>query len=64
MLCCPLAPDRALDVVRAHRGEAAGAIVAALYRAVRDFAGEDDLADDVTSLVIKVMPAAGDLNGR
>jgi sigma-B regulation protein RsbU (phosphoserine phosphatase) len=56
-------PERALDVVRAHRGEPACRIVAAMYRAVRDFAGKDDLADDVTSVVIKVGPGAGGPEG-
>jgi serine phosphatase RsbU (regulator of sigma subunit) len=48
--------ERAIEVVRAHRGEPAGRIVEALHQAVRDFAGTDDLIDDVTSLVIKVDP--------
>ena len=51
--------DRALDVVRAHRDEPAGRIVEALHRAVRDFAGQEALADDVTSVVIKVDLDAG-----
>ena len=46
--------ERALDVVRAHRDEPAGRIVAALHQAVRDFVGKDELIDDVTSLVIRV----------
>ena len=55
--------DRAIDVVRAHRGEPAARIVEALHRAVRDFAGKDDLVDDVTSVVIKVGPGAGGAEG-
>lgn len=51
--------DRAIEVVLAHRDEPAGRIVEVLHRAVRDFAGRDDLADDVTSVVIKVVPDAG-----
>ncbi len=51
--------DRALEVVRAHHGEPAAAIVDALHQAVRDFAGKNVLADDVTSLVIKVGPDTG-----
>ncbi len=56
-------PDRAIDVVRAHRDEPAGRIVEALHRAVRDFAGRDDLGDDVTSVVIKVGPGPGGPEG-
>jgi serine phosphatase RsbU (regulator of sigma subunit) len=52
--------ERAIDVVRAHRGESASQIVEALHKAVRDFAGRDDLIDDVTSVVIKVTPGAGE----
>jgi serine phosphatase RsbU (regulator of sigma subunit) len=50
--------ERAIDVVRAHRCEPASQIVEALHKAVRDFAGTDDLIDDVTSVVIKVTPGA------
>ncbi len=46
--------ERAIDIVRSHRGESAAQIVAALHQAVRDFAGNKDLVDDVTSVVIKV----------
>ena len=56
--------ERALDVVRANSGEPAGRIVEALHRAVREFAGEDALADDVTSVVIKVGRRPAELNGR
>jgi phosphoserine phosphatase RsbU/P len=52
--------QRALDIVRAHRHEPPDRIVERLYRAVRDFAGEDDLTDDVTSVVIKVGPLTGE----
>ncbi len=48
--------ERALDVVRAHRGEPAGRIVEVLHQAVRDFAKNDSLGDDVTSVIIKVGP--------
>jgi phosphoserine phosphatase RsbU/P len=50
--------ERAIDVVRAHRGKPASQIVEALHKAVRDFAGTDDLIDDVTSVVIKVTQRA------
>jgi serine phosphatase RsbU (regulator of sigma subunit) len=56
--------ERAIDVVRAHSGEPAGRIVEALYRAVRNFTGKDELDDDVTSVVIKVGSGAAELNGR
>jgi phosphoserine phosphatase RsbU/P len=52
--------QRALDIVRARRHEPPDRIVEKLYRAVRDFAGEDDLTDDVTSVVIKVGPLTGE----
>jgi phosphoserine phosphatase RsbU/P len=55
--------ERALDVVRARSGEPASRIVEALHRAVRDFAGKDEPADDVTSVVIKVGHGPGEMNG-
>jgi serine phosphatase RsbU (regulator of sigma subunit) len=54
--------ERALDVVRAHRGQPAGQIVEALHQAVRDFVGGSDLIDDVTSLVIKVGTSPDELS--
>ena len=56
--------DRAIDVVRAHLGESPGQIVEALYQAVRDFALNGDLIDDVTSLVIKVSPGTAERDGQ
>ena len=56
----PFGTERAIEVVRAHRGEPPNRIVEALHQAVRDFAGTDDFIDDVTSLVIKVDPDAGE----
>ena len=55
--------DRAIDVVRAHLGESPGQIVEALHRAVRDFAVNGDLIDDVTSVVIKVGPSTAEREG-
>jgi sigma-B regulation protein RsbU (phosphoserine phosphatase) len=49
--------DRALDVVRARRGEPARAIVDALLEAVRNFAGGQVPDDDCTALVLKVTGA-------
>jgi phosphoserine phosphatase RsbU/P len=55
--------DRAIDVLRARLGESPAQIVEALHRAVRQFAGNSDLADDVTSLVIKVGPSTAEPEG-
>jgi serine phosphatase RsbU (regulator of sigma subunit) len=52
--------ERAIEVVRAHRGEPPNRIVEALHQAVRDFACTDDFIDDVTSLIIKVGANAGE----
>lgn len=46
---------RALDVVREHRDEPAQEIVQHLYRAVREFSCVDDLADDTTVVICKVV---------
>lgn len=46
--------ERTLAVVRAHQQESAYKIVDALYRAVREFAGERPQEDDITETVIKV----------
>jgi PAS domain S-box-containing protein len=45
---------RAIQVVRDHRELAAAAIVDRLRDSIRDFTGQDRLADDVTAVVIKV----------
>jgi serine phosphatase RsbU (regulator of sigma subunit) len=45
---------RALDVVRAHRGEPAAGAVAALCGAVRDFTAGEPPRDDVTAVIVKV----------
>jgi sigma-B regulation protein RsbU (phosphoserine phosphatase) len=50
---------RILDVVRAHQHEPAAAIVAALHQSVRDFAQRATLDDDVTAMVVKVLPTRG-----
>lgn len=46
--------DRTLAVVRDHQHEPAHKIVEALYRAARDFGGEQPQQDDITAVVIKV----------
>jgi PAS domain S-box-containing protein len=46
--------ERTLDVVRENRERSAQEIVDALYRAVREFAGNLPQADDFTMIVIKV----------
>ena len=48
--------DRLLDVVRAHKHKTAAEIVEALYAASRRFAGEAPQYDDVTILILKVLP--------
>jgi sigma-B regulation protein RsbU (phosphoserine phosphatase) len=48
--------ERALDVVRANRHRPAGDIVAALFAAVRDFSQGASQLDDVTAVVVKVLP--------
>jgi len=46
--------DRAIQVVRDHRREAAAAIVDRLHHAIRGFTRHDRPLDDVTVVVIKV----------
>ena len=46
----------AIEVVRTHRDDPPTRIVGALHRAVRAFAGQEVLAVDVTSVVIKGGP--------
>lgn len=46
--------ERALEVVRRNRDRSAREIVELLCRAVRDHAGREKLADDITALVVKV----------
>jgi hypothetical protein len=50
----PFGAGRALNVVRATRGWRAGAIVDALFQAVRDFTHPATPTDDVTAVVLKV----------
>ena len=45
--------QRALDVVRNHRDQSAHAIVDALYRESRAFAGDIKQLDDITTIVVK-----------
>src|SRR6185436_2762958 len=48
--------DRALDVVRANSDKPAREIVEALYQAVRQFSHPAPQLDDVTAIVLKVLP--------
>jgi len=56
----PFGTERALDVVRAARHKPASGLIATLCEAVRQFAGQSKLPDDLTALVVKVglLPAA------
>lgn len=45
---------RVLELIRARRGDSAAEIVAALLRAVRDFAHDHPQTDDMTVIVVKV----------
>jgi serine phosphatase RsbU (regulator of sigma subunit) len=49
--------ERVLDVVRAHQGRTARAIVDTLYAAVRAFCGAQTQLDDMTAIIIKATPA-------
>jgi PAS domain S-box-containing protein len=49
-------PERTLEVVRANQGEPAGQIVEALYTAVTQFCAGRPPVDDITGMVIKVLP--------
>jgi sigma-B regulation protein RsbU (phosphoserine phosphatase) len=55
--------ERALDVVRANRHRAAREIVEALYAAVRDFSQGAPQLDDVTAVVVKVLPEPAQQGG-
>jgi hypothetical protein len=46
--------QRAIDIVRSCRTDAAAHIVDNLYRAVRDFCKNRSQDDDITAVVIKV----------
>ena len=48
---------RVLDVIRAHRTQAAQSIAEALYHAVRQHVGRGAMTDDLTATVIKVKGA-------
>ena len=50
----PFGFERAIEVVRAHRDRPAAEVVLALHEAVRRFAGDTGLIDDVTSLIVRV----------
>ena len=45
--------QRALDVVQNHREQSARAVVDALYRESRAFAGDVRQNDDITAVVVK-----------
>jgi serine phosphatase RsbU (regulator of sigma subunit) len=47
--------ERVLDVVRQARGEDAARIVRRLHAAVRAFAGDAPLVDDITAVVCRVL---------
>jgi serine phosphatase RsbU (regulator of sigma subunit) len=49
--------ERALEVVRSHRGRPAEDVAAALCRSALEFAGRDNQKDDMTALVIRVLHA-------
>lgn len=46
--------DRALEVIKAHRQEAAGQIMVRLYQTVRSFCGMKTQEDDITAIICKV----------
>jgi sigma-B regulation protein RsbU (phosphoserine phosphatase) len=48
--------DRLLEVVRANRWKPARLIVDALYEATRAFTGRSAQEDDITAIVVKVLP--------
>ena len=48
--------DRAFDVVRKSREKSAAEIVEVLFRAAREFADGKRQGDDITSVVVKVLP--------
>jgi serine phosphatase RsbU (regulator of sigma subunit) len=47
---------RAFDVVRRHRDRPAREVITELYLAVRDFCRDKSPLDDVTAIVVKVLP--------
>lgn len=48
--------DRTLELLRAHRRKSARQLIEILYGAVGEFAGGRELQDDITAVVIKVLP--------
>jgi PAS domain S-box-containing protein len=54
----PFGQDRALEVIRACRGERSATIVNRLYRAIREFADRRPQTDDITAVVCKVAHSA------
>ncbi len=51
-------PQRAVEVVRAHRHEGPQEIIESLFRALRDFSGNAVALDDITAMVVKVAVTA------
>jgi PAS domain S-box-containing protein len=51
-------PQRAVEVVRAHRHEEPQEVIESLFRALRDFSGNAVAVDDITAVVVKVSVAA------
>jgi PAS domain S-box-containing protein len=51
--------ERVEDVIRQSCDLPARQIIAALYRATRDFSGRDEPLDDIAVLVLKMLPAQG-----
>jgi serine phosphatase RsbU (regulator of sigma subunit) len=46
--------DGVLEYVRAHRQKSAGDLAEGIYRAARNFAGDNSQQDDVTEVVVRV----------
>jgi serine phosphatase RsbU (regulator of sigma subunit) len=52
----PFGGERIFDVVRNNRDMPAAHIVETLFRAARDFAEKQPQKDDITALVVKILP--------
>ena len=50
--------QRAIESIRAWRGDSAEEIVSALIQAVRDFASDKPQTDDITAIILKVKSLA------
>ena len=51
--------ERILDVMRTHRKRSAREILEALYQAVREFSQNQPQVDDVTAILMKILPDPG-----